>query len=121
MNSPLPLRLKIASGYLLLIVLLGVIVFVVRHGKQQAISLNAAERIVQAKRLTVNRTFEQLLSLSFSDDLLLSGDTAALAAYRSKRLARSYSEDRFARMKGVPVFISLGQFYIFSPLPLHWG
>lgn len=30
MNSPLPLRLKIASGYLLLIVLLGVIVFVVR-------------------------------------------------------------------------------------------
>lgn len=86
MNSPLPLRLKIASGYLLLIVLLGVIVFVVRHGKQQVISLNAAERIVQAKRLTVNRTFEQLLSLSFSDDLLLSGDTAALSAYRTKRL-----------------------------------
>lgn len=86
MNSPLLLRLKIASGYLLLIVLLGVIVFVVRHGKQQVISLNAAERIVQAKRLTVNRTFEQLLSLSFSDDLLLSGDTAALSAYRTKRL-----------------------------------
>ena len=48
--------------------------------------MNAAERIVQAKRLTVNRTFEQLLSLSFSDDLLLSGDTAALSAYRTKRL-----------------------------------
>lgn len=29
-NSPLPLRLKIASSYLLLIVLPGVIVFVVR-------------------------------------------------------------------------------------------
>lgn len=85
-NSSLPLRLKIASGYILLIVLLGMIVFVVWNGKQQVISLNAAERIVQEKRITVNRTFEQLLGLSFSDDLLLSGDTAALASYRTKRL-----------------------------------
>lgn len=85
-NSSLPLRLKIASGYILLIVLLGMIVFVVWNGKQQVISLNAAERIVQEKRITVNRTFEQLLGLSFSDDLLLSGDTAALASYRAKRL-----------------------------------
>ena len=85
-NSSLPLRLKLASGYILLIVLLGMIVFVVWNGKQQVISLNAAERIVQEKRITVNRTFEQLLGLSFSDDLLLSGDTAALASYRAKRL-----------------------------------
>lgn len=78
-NSPLPLRLKIASGYILLIVLLGMIVFVVWNGNQQVISLNAAERIVQEKRTIINRIFEQLLNLSFGDDLLLSGDTAALA------------------------------------------
>lgn len=85
-NSSLPLRLKIASGYILLVVLLGMIVFVVWNGKQQVITLNSAEHMVQEKRITINRTFEQLLSLSFSDDLLLSGDTAALAAYRAKRL-----------------------------------
>ena len=84
--SALPLRLKIASGYILLIVLLGMIVFVVWNGKQQVITLNSAERIVQKKRITINHTFEQLLDLSFSDDLVLSGDTAALASYRTKRL-----------------------------------
>lgn len=84
-NFILPLRLKIASGYILLIVLLGMIVFVVWKGNQQVISLNAAERIVQEKRTIINRIFEQLLNLSFSDDLLLSGDTAALASYRTKR------------------------------------
>ena len=84
-NSSLPLRLKIASGYILLIVLLGMIVFVVWNGKQQVISLNAAERIVQEKRITVNRTFEQLLGLSFSDDLLLSDDTAQSDSKRSLR------------------------------------
>lgn len=82
----MPLRLKIASGYILLVVLLGMIVFVVWNGKQQVITLNSAEHMVQEKRITINRTFEQLLSLSFSDDLLLSGDTAALASYRAKRL-----------------------------------
>lgn len=85
-NSSLPLRLKIASGYILLVVLLGMIIFVVWNGKQQVITLNSAEHMVQEKRITINRTFEQLLSLSFSDDLLLSGDTAELAAYRAKRL-----------------------------------
>lgn len=85
-NSSLPLRLKIASGYILLVVLLGMIVFVVWNGKQQVITLNSAEHMVQEKRITINRTFEQLLSLSFSDDLLLSGDTAALASYRANRL-----------------------------------
>lgn len=64
-NSSLPLRLKIASGYILLIVLLGMIVFVVWNGKQQVISLNAAERIVQEKRITVNRTFEQAFGTLF--------------------------------------------------------
>lgn len=85
-NSSLPLRLKIASGYIMLVVLLGMIVFVVWNGKQQVITLNSAEHMVQEKRITINRTFEQLLSLSFSDDLLLSGDTMALASYRAKRL-----------------------------------
>ena len=85
-NSPLPLQLKIASGYILLIGLLGMIIFVVHNRKQEVITLNATERIVQEKRMTVNRTFEQLLGLSFSDDLLLSGDTTALATYRTKRL-----------------------------------
>lgn len=85
-NSSLPLRLKIASGYILLVVLLGMIVFVVWNGKQQVITLNSAEHMVQERRIIINRTFEQLLSLSFSDDLLLSGDTATLASYRAKRL-----------------------------------
>lgn len=73
-NSPLPLRLKIASDYILLIVLLGMIVFVAWNSNQQVISLNVAERIVQEKRTIINRVFEQLLNLSFGDDLLLSGD-----------------------------------------------
>ena len=39
---------------------------------------------MQEKRKTLNRTFERLLSLSFADDFLLPGDSAAIADYRKK-------------------------------------
>lgn len=83
----LSLRLKIAVGYGLLVLLFGAVVWIVWSSKRQLVRLNRTVQTIQEKRKTVNRTFEQLLDLSFSDDLLLSGDTAALSAYRDKRLA----------------------------------
>lgn len=83
----LSLRLKIAVGYGLLVLLFGAVVWIVWSSKRQIVRLNRTEQTIQEKRKTVNRTFEQLLDLSFSDDLLLSGDTATLSAYRDKRLA----------------------------------
>lgn len=86
-NSPLSLRLKIASGYLLLIIFFGAIVWMVWNGKQSIGTLNAGESTMQEHRKTVNQTFEQLLALSFSDNFLLSGDTTELVAYRAKRVS----------------------------------
>ena len=86
-HSPLGLRLKIASGYLLLIMLFGVIVRVVWMEKQNITMLNAGERTMQERQKAVNRTFEQLLVLSFSDDFLLPGDSAAMTEYHTSRLA----------------------------------
>ncbi|WP_455667452.1 ATP-binding response regulator [Phocaeicola sp.] len=86
-NSPLSLRVKIATGYLLLILLFGIIVWMVWTEKQKIGTLNAGERAIHDNRRIVNRTFELLLDLSFSDDFLLSGDTAALAVYRAKRIS----------------------------------
>lgn len=62
----MPIRREIASGYILLIGLPGMVVFVVWNGNQQVISLNAAKCIVQEKRTIINRIFEQLLNLSFA-------------------------------------------------------
>lgn len=85
--SSLSLRQKIVSGYILLILFFSAIVWMVWSGEQKIGMLNAGEHVIQEKRKIVNRTFEQLLELSFSDDFLLSGDTSALAAYQTKRLS----------------------------------
>lgn len=55
------LRLKIISGYVLLLVLLGVIVSLVwpEHRKMEA--LNCGDLLVRQKRAAEKRTFEKLL------------------------------------------------------------
>lgn len=84
-NSPLTLRLKIISGYVLLLVLLGFIVSLVwlEHRKMEA--LNSGELRVSQRREAENRTFEKLLDFSFSDDILLPRDDDKLDEYRMKR------------------------------------
>lgn len=84
-NSPLTLRLKIISGYVLLLVLLAVIVSLVwlEHRKMEA--LNSGELHAGQKREAENRTFEKLLDFSFSDDILLPRDNDKLDEYRMKR------------------------------------
>lgn len=79
------LRLKIISGYVLLLVLLGVIVSLVwlEHRKMEA--LNSGELRAGQKREAENRTFEKLLDFSFSDDILLPRDNDKLDEYRMKR------------------------------------
>lgn len=86
-NSPLALRLKIASGYILLVMLFGAIVWMVWMEKQKIATLNSGERAMHENRKVINRIFEQLLDLSFSDDFLLSGDSAAMTECHTKRLA----------------------------------
>ena len=83
--SHLTLRLKIISGYVLLLVLLGVIVSLVwlEHRKMEA--LNSGELRASQKREAENRTFEKLLDFSFSNDILLLRDDEKLDEYRMKR------------------------------------
>ncbi|MDU1769169.1 MAG: ATP-binding protein [Bacteroides sp.] len=84
-NSHMALRLKIISGYVLLLVLLGVIVSLVwlEHWKME--TLNSGELRACQKREAENRTFEKLLDFSFSDDILLLKDKNKLDEYRMKR------------------------------------
>lgn len=83
--SHLTLRLKIISGYVLLLVLLGVIVSLMwlEHRKMEA--LNSGELHAGQKREAENRSFEKLLDFSFSDDILLLSDNDKLDEYRMKR------------------------------------
>lgn len=78
------LHLKILIGYILLIMLFGAVVWTVWEEKRKIATLNTAEHTMQEKRKTLNRTFERLLSLSFADDLLLPGDSDAIADYRKE-------------------------------------
>lgn len=122
----LSLRLKIAVGYGLLVLLFGAVVWIVWSSKQQLVRLNRTEQTIQEKRKTVNRTFEQLLDLSFSDDLLLSGDTAALSAYRDKRLAavatlgelKTYysSAAQQSRIDSVCIFLEQNEAHLYKVL-----
>lgn len=84
-NSHMALRLKIISGYVLSLVLLGVIVSLVwlEHWKME--TLNSGELRACQKREAENRTFEKLLDFSFSDDILLLKDKNKLDEYRMKR------------------------------------
>lgn len=79
------LRLKIIAGYVSLLALLAIIVFLVwlEHRKMEA--LNSGELLISQKREVVNRTFEKLLDFSFSDDFLLLRDNEKFNEYRMKR------------------------------------
>lgn len=95
-NSPLSLRLKIVSGYLLLIMLFGVIVWIVWAEKQKIGTLSTVECAMQEKRKVLNHTFEQLLGFSFADDFLLSGDSTFMSTYHTKRLETTIT---FSKLK----------------------
>ena len=84
-SSPLPLRLKIIAGYVSLLALLGIIVFLVWLEHRKIEALNSGELLISQKREAVNRTFEKLLDFSFSDDFLLLRDNGKFNEYRMKR------------------------------------
>ena len=84
-SSPLPLRLKIIAGYVSLLALLGIIVFLVWLEHRKMGALNSGELLISQKREAVNRTFEKLLDFSFSDDFLLLRDNGKFNEYRMKR------------------------------------
>ena len=84
-HSSFALQLKIIAGYVLLLTLFGIIIFLVwlEHRKMEA--LNSDELLINQKRETVNRTFEKLLDYSFSDDFLLLRDNDKFDEYQMKR------------------------------------
>lgn len=108
------LQLKIAFGYILIIVLFGTIVWTVWAEKQKATTLNTVEHIMLEKRKTLNRIFERLLSLSFAENLLLLGDSDEIADYRKEldvtiialnELKKYYTNDGQQRIDSVCLFL----------------
>ena len=81
------LRLKIISGYVSLLALVGVIVSLVWLEHRKIEALNSSELLICQKREAVNLAFEKLLDFSFSDDFLLLRDEGKLNEYRMKREA----------------------------------
>lgn len=79
------LRLKIISGYVLLLILLGIIVSLVWLEYWKINNLNHNELRTIQKREAENLTFEKLLDFSFSNDILLLKDDNKLDEYRMKR------------------------------------
>lgn len=75
------------AGYLLLLVLLGTIVSLVWLEYRKMEVLNRNELHFEKKRKAINRTFENLLDFSFSDDFLLFWDNSNFDKYRMKREA----------------------------------
>ena len=84
-NSLVSLRLKIITGYVLLLIFLTIIVSLVWLEHQKMEMLNSGELLIRQKREAVNRTFEKLLDFSFSDDFLLLRDRDKFNEYRMKR------------------------------------
>ena len=84
-NSLISLRLKIITGYVLLLIFLTIIVSLVWLEHQKMEMLNSGELLIKQKREAVNRTFEKLLDFSFSDDFLLLRDRDKFNEYRMKR------------------------------------
>lgn len=84
-NSLVSLRLKIITGYVLLLIFLTIIVSLVWLEHQKMEMLNSGELLIRQKREAVNRTFEKLLDFSFSDDFLLLRDRGKFNEYRMKR------------------------------------
>ena len=84
-NSLISLRLKIITGYVLLLIFLTIIVSLVWLEHQKMEMLNSGELLIKQKREAVNRTFEKLLDFSFSDDFLLLRDKDKFNEYRMKR------------------------------------
>ncbi len=66
-NSLISLRLKIITGYVLLLIFLTIIVSLVWLEHQKMEMLNSGELLIKQKREAVNRTFEKLLDFSFTN------------------------------------------------------
>lgn len=86
-SSPMSLRLKIIAGYMALLILLGVIVFLIALENRNRGKINNDEIFVSQKREALKRTFEKLLDFSFTDGFLLLQDDAKLNEIHMKREA----------------------------------
>lgn len=77
------LQLKIVSGYILLLSLLCIVIFLVRleHGKME--NINSREHLANMRRKAVNRTFEKLLEFSFHGHFLLIQDSVGIHECRN--------------------------------------
>ena len=64
-NSLISLRLKIITGYVLLLIFLTIIVSLVWLEHQKMEMLNSGELLIRQKREAVNRTFENRLTSPF--------------------------------------------------------
>ena len=64
-NSLVSLRLKIITGYVLLLIFLTIIVSLVWLEHQKMEMLNSGELLIRQKREAVNRTFESCLTSPF--------------------------------------------------------
>ncbi len=84
-NSPMSLRLKIIAGYMSLLILLGVIVFLIALENRNREEMNNDELLLREKKETLKRTFEKLLDFSFSDGFLLLRDETKFDEFQMKR------------------------------------
>lgn len=80
-------QLKIASGYILLLALLSIVVFLVRleYGKME--NLDSREYQINMKRKAVNRTFKKLLEVSFHDHFPLMQGSMSFREYSNNCVA----------------------------------
>lgn len=83
--SSFTLRSKIIIGYLLLLILLGITVYLVWFEHKKREELTSDELRIFEKRKVVNQTFEKLLDFSLSDEFLLLRDNKSFDGYRIKR------------------------------------
>lgn len=86
-SSSMSLRLKIIAGYVLLLILLGIIIFLITLENRNRGKINNDEIFVSQQREALKRSFEKLLDFSFTDGFLLLQDDAKLNEIHMKREA----------------------------------
>lgn len=82
-NSPLVLKIKLAIGYLILIVFFGLIVYVARKEKNSFDEIKRDEAILQERREAISHSFLRLLSLVSLGETLSVWDENDLSEYQT--------------------------------------
>ena len=83
-NSPLVLKIKLAIGYLILIIFFGLIVYVARKEKNNFDEIKKDEAILQERREAISHSFLRLLSLVSLGETLSVWDENDLSEYQTK-------------------------------------